>query len=138
MFYFKLKTHQFGRTYKQPHVFLLSRGENSGKPLQKECKNCFVVQTNHQEEANRIYWMAYALWKTNQFSRLLKGSVIPFIDIKSLEKELKNNLQKHQDQGKFEKLLEALKVVDLEEKRIQERTNFIHNLKLSVLYNMVS
>ena len=138
MFYFKLKTHQFGRTYQQPHDFLLSRGENSGKPLQKECKNCFVVQTNHQEEAKRIYWMAYALWKTNQFSRLLKGSVIPFIDIKSLEKELKSNLQKHQDQGKLEKLLEALKVVELEEKRIQERTNFIHNLKLSVLYNMVS
>lgn len=138
MFTLKLKTHQFGRTYQQPHVFLLSRGENSGKPLQKECKNCFVVLTNTQQEANQVYWMAYALWKTNQFSRLLKGSVIPFIDLKSLEKELKANLQKHQDQEKFQKLLKALKVVELEEKRLQERVKFINNLKLSVLYNMVS
>lgn len=138
MLYFKLKTHAFGKSYDQPHIFLLSRGENSGKPLQKECKNCFVAITETQEEANRIYWMAYALWQTNQFSRLLKGSVIPFIGIKTMEKELKANLRKHQDQGKFNKLLEAIKVVDLEEKRLEERKKFIHNLKLSVLYNMIS
>lgn len=38
-----IKTHKMNRTYHGNHFFVLSKGNNAGRPMDKPCPNCFVV-----------------------------------------------------------------------------------------------
>lgn len=58
---FELKTHQVGRTYSNPHFFILNKGLNSGKPLTNPCPNCFVVTTSTEEEKNTLFHISMML-----------------------------------------------------------------------------
>ncbi len=63
----------------QPHFFILNKGLNSGKPLEKPCPNCFVITTKNEEEKEFLYWLCWGLWQSKKFHQLLTGSVIPFV-----------------------------------------------------------
>ncbi|KAB1068996.1 hypothetical protein F6U93_04375 [Tamlana haliotis] len=76
---FEIKTHQIGRTYSNPHFFILNKGQNSGKPLEQPCPNCFVIITTSEEVKNNLYHLTMMLQLGQYFSYCLKGSVIPFI-----------------------------------------------------------
>jgi len=81
-----IKSHRVGIEYTQPHLFILNKGNNSGKPLNEACPNCFVCLVDSTEEREQIYWLLYGLWRSNSFYQHLRGSVIPFIvknDLKS-------------------------------------------------------
>jgi hypothetical protein len=75
----QIKSHLAGREYSQPHLFILNKGNNSGKPLSHPCPNCFVCLVGSAEERERLYWLLYGLWRSNSFHQYLRGSVIPFI-----------------------------------------------------------
>jgi hypothetical protein len=85
---FHLKTHKVGRTYSAPHFFILNKGLNSGKPLEKPCPNCFVVQTESQAMRNDLFNLSLMLQMGGYYSFHLKGSVIPFITIKDCYKTI--------------------------------------------------
>ena len=87
---FEIKTHRSGKTYNTPHFFILSKGLNSGKPLDKPCPNCFVITTAAEPTRESLYYLCLSLKTGQYFSYYLKGSVIPFISISDAKKVIKN------------------------------------------------
>ena len=78
---FEIKTHKIGRTYSNPHFFILNKGLNSGKPLDKPCANCFVISTTSTANRESLYYLCLSLKVGQYFRYYFKGSVIPFICI---------------------------------------------------------
>lgn len=54
-----IKTYHPKHTYPHHHFFILSKGNNAGKPLDQPCPNCFVVITNCPSEKQRLYWLCF-------------------------------------------------------------------------------
>jgi hypothetical protein len=77
----KLKTYNPEQPIGPHSFFILCKGNNSGKPLNKPCPNCFTAHCDNAEQ--KQYWFAIctALWMGKKFEYLLIGSVIPFIRI---------------------------------------------------------
>lgn len=61
--------------------YVLSKGENAGKPLDKPCPNCFVATCATDIDRDYWFWLSWGLWKSKSFHILLRGSVIPFLRI---------------------------------------------------------
>ena len=76
---FIIKTHQKGTIYSKPHLFLLNKGMNSGKPQKEPFTNSCVVIFDLEQDCENLYFVAYSLWKTNFWHQHLVGSVIPFL-----------------------------------------------------------
>ena len=47
---FIIKTHQKNAIYNQPHLFILNKGLNSGKPQKEPFTNSFVVIFQHEKD----------------------------------------------------------------------------------------
>ena len=62
-------------------VYILNKGENSGKPALMPFVNSFVITCETQEDAELLYILSYGLWQSRQFRPFLKGSVIEYISI---------------------------------------------------------
>jgi hypothetical protein len=73
--------------------FILSKGNNAGKPLQKPCPNCFVVTCEDHTERELLFWLCFVLWQAGTFRPFLCGSVIPFIRVR----ELKEVITQHRE-----------------------------------------
>jgi hypothetical protein len=78
MLNFIIKTHRVGTIYTKPHLFVLNKGMNSGKPQKEPFTNSFVVIFQNEEDCESLYFVAYSLWKTKFWHPYLVGSVIPF------------------------------------------------------------
>ncbi|WP_439152271.1 DUF6943 family protein [Winogradskyella sp.] len=87
---FELKTHQIGRTYSNPHFFILNKGLNSGKPLSNPCPNYFVVIISTEELKNTLFHLSMMLQIGGFYAYYLKGSVIPFISVNDCRNTLKS------------------------------------------------
>lgn len=61
--------------------YALSKGLNSGKPLDVPCPNCFVISCRNAEEKDIYSSLLFGLWKSEAFHQFFVGSVIPFIRI---------------------------------------------------------
>lgn len=83
---FQIKTYRPGYVPSDNTMYILSKGSNAGKPLDKPCPNCFAVTTLSAAEKTSIYWICYVLWQGGIFRRLLIGSVIPFVRIDELRR----------------------------------------------------
>jgi hypothetical protein len=76
----KIKTHQMKNAYTENHFFILSKGLNAGKPIEKPCPNCFVMLAKSEEEKKQIVlamlwtvareflpsvfnWLSYSVYK---------------------------------------------------------------------------
>jgi hypothetical protein len=93
---YEIKTHRIGRTYNSPHFFILSKGLNSGKPLNQPCPNCFVLIAQSENQRERLFYVCLSLKVGKYFSYYLKGSVIPFICISDAKKVINTALQNNQ------------------------------------------
>lgn len=117
MLCFEIKTHRVGITYEKPHFFILNKGLNSGKPLQKPCPNCYVIITLSEEDKNTLFHVTMMLQIGGFYKPFLKGSVIPFITIKDCSSILKKGLNSAKD---LKKHLNLIEVVNKEELRLKE------------------
>ena len=148
---YEIKTHRIGRTYNTPHFFILNRAErketvqwtvlvkepagaleNSGKPLEQPCPNCFVVTTTSIEERESLYYLCLSLKIGRFFNYYLKGSVIPFICINDTRKVLNTALQNYEQQ-QWKIKVEKLKKINAFEKNIQQQLATISKLKIALL-----
>ena len=80
-------------------LYALSKGLNSGKPLDTPCPNCFVISCRNTEELDQYRTILFGLWKAKSFHQFFVGSVIPFIrinDFKNLVFEQMAHLQEKQ------------------------------------------
>ena len=87
MLNFIIKTHRVGTIYTKPHLFVLNKGMNSGKPQKEPFTNCFVVLFQNEEDCESLFFIAYSLWKTKFWHQFLCGSVIPFLRLPDFKKE---------------------------------------------------
>ncbi|MCH8535434.1 MAG: hypothetical protein LAT51_10230 [Flavobacteriaceae bacterium] len=139
MFSYQIKTFRPEVTEtksKKPHFYVLNKGLNSGKPLKCACANCYIITANDQETLNRLYWLTYSLWKTDQYKPLLRGSVIPFITIGDINRVLNEAFLSCPD-TKLQKVLEALKMVKKAEETYEAKIKLLNELKVSLLKELV-
>lgn len=130
-----IKTHQKGTVYPQPHLFILNKGNNSGKPQKEPFTNCFVIIFEKETDAENLYFIAFSLWKSCFWHPFLCGSVIPFLRTQDFRKEFCNKASimmiEHEEHLKN---VEALKLLEQQENRFQKNLILINDLRRSIIY----
>lgn len=74
-----IKTYKPGQQQPLNSFYVLSKGENAGKPMREACPNCFTVTCSTAADAQYWYYLSLGLWQSQSFKPYLTGSVIPFI-----------------------------------------------------------
>ena len=135
MLKFIIKTHRTGTIYTKPHLFLLNKGMNSGKPHKEPFTNSFVVIFDLEQDCENLYFVAYSLWQTKFWHQHLVGSVIPFLRLNDCKKEFfvksKVMMQEHEEHVKH---IAALKILEQKEKQFHENINLINDMRRVILY----
>src|SRR5690606_29945598 len=133
-----IKTYKMGAVYSQPHFFILSKGNNSGKPLDIPCPNCFVCICCDENEKQRLYWLFYGLWQGFYFQPFLTGSVISFIRLDDLKQVAQIAFTKISEQPEhFDKSISMLKILDEKSKVIAEQIKLIKVAKKALMYKVL-
>ncbi|MGL2993515.1 DUF6943 family protein [Flavobacterium sp. TSSA_36] len=139
MLHFLIKTHKNGTHYKQPHFFILNKGMNSGKPQKESFTNSFVIICKSEAEVEDSFWIAFSLWKTKFWHQHLIGSVIPFIRLAEFQKEfISKSTQLMQEHEEHQKNIEALKLLEQQEKRFNQNIILINDLRKTILYRYIN
>ena len=132
---FIIKTHRVGTIYKKPHVFILNKGNNSGKPNKEPFTNSFVIIFQEENDCENFYYIAYSLWKSNFWLPYLTGSVIPFLRLPNFKKEFnpraKTMMEEHEQ---HQKNIAALKLLEQKENQFHENLKLINDLRSAIMY----
>jgi hypothetical protein len=134
----QIKTHKMNNTYSEAHFYILSKGNNSGKPLETSCPNCFVCLCKDEVEKQKLYWLFYGLWQGTFFHPFLTGSVIPFIRLNDLKKIANTALAKIElKPQQFDKNISMMKLLDEKTKVVQEQITLIKQAKKALMYQVL-
>ena len=132
----KITTYTPGTSYSEFTFFILNKGMNSGKPLEKPCPNCFTCHTTSQGEYDLLYWVCFGLWQSKAFHPYLIGSVIPYIRIDNLNQAITQAAKKAlANPVSFNKSVEALKLLDQHEKQFHHNLMLIKEAKKAIFAN---
>jgi hypothetical protein len=135
MMNFIVKTHKKNTIYNKPHLFLLNKGMNSGKPQKEPFTNSFVVIFDNEKDCENMFWITYSLWKSKFWHRNLIGSVIPFLRKVDFIKEFSAKANEMlQDFEQHQKDVEALRLLELKENQFHQNINLINDLRRVILY----
>ena len=135
MLKFIIKTHKKDTIYTKPHLFLLNKGMNSGKPQKEPFTNCFVVLFQNEEDCESLFFIAYSLWKTKFWHQFLCGSVIPFLRLPDFKKEFNPQSRLMMvEHEQHQKNVAALKLLEKKEKQYKEDMMLINDLRRAILY----
>ncbi len=135
MLNFIIKTHRVGTVYTKPHLFVLNKGRNSGKPQKEPFTNSFVIILQNQEELESLFFIAYSLWQTKFWHPFLVGSVIPFLRLPDFKNEFnpKASLMMSEHNEHIKNVAE-LKLLEQKEKQFHQNSNLINDLRKVILY----
>lgn len=132
---FIIKTHRKDTAYSKPHLFILNKGMNSGKPQKEQFTNSFVVIFEKEEDCESLFFVAYSLWQTKFWHPFLIGSVIPFLRLPDFKKEFNPQaslmLLEHEQHLKN---VAALKLLEKKEKQYKEDIMLINDIRKAILY----
>ena len=118
------------KSLQKPHLFVLCKGLNSGKPMLSPCPNCFVIQLQNEDEKEQIYWLLYGLWQSNAFHPFLRGSVIPFITIKDASNCIREGYTKAiENPADFQKSVTTLRSLEAMEMQFKQNLHLIDQAK---------
>jgi hypothetical protein len=131
-----IKTHRQGIESQKSNFFVLNKGINSGKPLVKPCPNCFIVEAENEEIKENLYWISYALWRSNAFHPYLVGSVIPFLRIGDFRALLNEKIQTVN--GSFSESVKKLQLIESKEKLFAEQLRLIQELKKVYIHSFLN
>ena len=135
MLQFSIKTYKKGTAYQNPHIFILNKGLNAGKPSKEPFANSFVIIFENQEDFDNVNVTAYALWKTKFWFPFLCGSVIPFLRLNEVKKEFSIKInQEIKDHEEHLKNVRTLKLLELSEKRFIENLSLINDMRRVILH----
>ncbi len=132
----RIKTHKMKNTYNDYYFFILSKGLNAGKPLDKPCPNCFVLLTKSEEEKNQLYWLCFGLWQGNFFHPFLTGSVIPFIRLDDLKTVISEALSKITTVD-FNKSITVMQSLQKHQDGILKQLELIRQAKKALMYKIL-
>ena len=132
---FIIKTHRKDTIYLKPHLFILNKGMNSGKPQKEQFTNSFVVIFEKEEDCESLFFVAYSLWQTKFWHPFLIGSVIPFLRLPDFKKEFNPQaslmMLEHEQHLKN---VAALKLLEKKEKQYKEDIMLINDIRKAILY----
>ncbi len=132
---FIIKTHRKDTHYAKPHLFILNKGMNSGKPSKEQFSNSFVVIFQNEEDCENIYWVTFSMWKSKFWHRNLCGSVIPFLRITDFIKEFSTKADEMlADFEQHKKDVYALRLLEFQEKQFHQNINLINDLRRVILH----
>lgn len=132
---FIIKTHRKDTTYDNPHIFILNKGMNSGKPQKVPFTNSFVVIFQNEEDCENMYWVTFSMWQSKYWHRNLCGSVIPFLRLHDFRKEFASKSNEIlQDFEQHKKDVEALRLLELKETQFHQNINLINDLRRAILH----
>ena len=138
MFTFRLKTYNQKEEIRNPHFFILNKGNNSGKPLLTPCPNCFVIQFSNEDEKEQVYWLLFCFWQSNGFYQYLRGSVIPFIVLRDIKSCIQENLVKAAKKSdQFQKLVSSFQSINKIENQLKQNLKAIEKAKKLILYSFL-
>jgi len=133
-----IKTHKMNRTYHGNHFFVLSKGNNAGRPMDKPCPNCFVVNSKCPQEKLLLYWLCYGLWKCGYFHPYLSGSVIPFLRVAELKSIIRDTRAKVElRQNEYYKAVETLRKLSHIQQNISQQLQLIKQAKKSLMWKLL-
>jgi hypothetical protein len=116
--------------------FILSKGMNSGKPMEHPCPNCFTFNAADQAEKDHNFWLCFGLWQSRSFHPHLIGSVIPFIRLHDLNQVINQASDiALANPAAFQKTVEALKILDQHEKQYHRNLLLISEAKKAIFAN---
>ena len=123
----------------QPFVFyILSKGENAGKPSLQPWVNSFAVICPNHQYLNFYYWLVYGLFKAGKFKTRHRGSVIPLIyadDARDLIRELAPTVFPHW--SKFQDLVKTLDKIESFKSNLARQIIASENLQLHLLLRYI-
>lgn len=132
---FIIKSHRIGTCYASPHIFILNKGLNSGKPNKESYTNSFAIIFQNEEDCENFYFVAFSLWQTRFWHKYLTGSVIPYLRLQDFKKEFnpraKAIMEEHEQHLKH---VAALRLLEQKEKQFQENINLINEMRRVILY----
>ncbi len=135
MLNFTIKIHRVGTIYPKPHLFILNKGNNSGKPRKEPFTNSFVILFQNEQDCEDMLNIAESLWKSKYWHQFLCGSVISFLRLPDFKKELipkaKIMMEEYEEHLR---IVEELKFKALKEKQFQENMNLINDYYRVVLH----
>ena len=132
---FIIKTHRKDTAYSKPHLFILNKGMNSGKPQKEQFTNSFVVIFEKEEDCESSFFVAYSLWQTKFWHQFLIGSVIPFLRLPDFKKEFNPQASLMMvEQEQHLKNVAALKLLEKKEKQYKEDMMLINDIRKAILY----
>lgn len=135
MLNFIIKTHRKGTIYAKPHLFILNKGMNSGKPQREPFTNSFVIIFQNEDDCENLFWIAFSLWKSKFWHQHLIGSVIPFLRLSDFKNEFtpKSNvlMQEHEE---HKKNVAALKLLEQKEAQFHQNINLINDIRRVIVY----
>jgi len=73
--------HQTQQFFPDAQFFILSKGNNAGKPGLEPWTNSFIATAPNAEMRDFYFWLTYGLFKAQSFKVFHRGSVIPFINL---------------------------------------------------------
>lgn len=134
----KIKTHNSQREKTEFEFYILNKGNNSGKPLDLPCPNCFVCICKDEEEKQQLYWLFYGLWQGLFFNPFISGSVIPYIRIDDVKQVAEMSLSKIELQPlQFDKNVSMVQLLNEKVKVIQEQIKLIKQAKRALMYQVL-
>ena len=132
---FIIKTHRVGTIYSKPHLFLLNKGMNSGKPQKEPFTNSFVIIFQNEEDCENLFFIAYSLWQTKFWHQYLVGSVIRFLRLPDFKKQFNPQASLMMvEHEQHQKNVAALKLLEQKEKQFHENINPINDMRRVILY----
>ena len=135
MLHFIIKTHRKDTVYTKPHLFVLNKGINSGKPQKEPFTNSFVIIFEKEEDCESLFFIAYSLWQTKFWHPFLIGSVIPFLRLPDFKKEFNPQASLMMvEHEQHQKNVAALKLLEKKEKQYKEDIILINDIRKAILY----
>jgi hypothetical protein len=134
---FTLKCFTSGATNFATDFFILSKGNNAGKPLQQSCPNCFVLSCETIVDREFYFWLCFGLWQANMFKPFLTGTAIPFLRMYDTVELIKINSQKLNRINNSANILDALKTIQQKEAAITRQMDLLKAMKTTVVQRLL-
>jgi len=136
---FILKTYNQKDAIRNPHFFILCKGNNSGKPLLSPCPNCFSIQFQSEADKEQVYWLIFCLWQSKTFYPYLRGSVIPFIILRDMKNCIQSALDKSdRNPEQFQKMVATFQSINEFENQLRQKLNTLDKAKQLIVYRFNS
>lgn len=136
---FKLITYRPGVIYPGHIFYILNKGNNSGKPLNEPCPNCFVCICENEDHKEQLYWLLFGLWQGKAFHPHLIGSVIPFIRLREVTNLIYKGLEKLKtNPDKFQKNISTIIKIEKQRETIQKQFELMQQMKRILILEVLN